>query len=74
MNRLTDRLQLLADQIENGETMADIGTDHGFLPLYLWQQGISPAVIMCDISEPSLAKAKAAAGALQFGRELDFRA
>ena len=31
-----------------------------FLPLYLWEHGISPHVIMCDISEPSLAKAKAA--------------
>lgn len=74
MNGLTDRLQMIADEIEAGETMADIGTDHGFLPIYLWENGISPAVIMCDISEPSLAKAKGAAGAYQFGNELDFRA
>ena len=74
MNKLTDRLQMLADEVQKGETMADIGTDHGFLPLYLWENGISPHVIMCDISEPSLAKAKAAAGAYQFGQELDFRA
>lgn len=74
MNKLTDRLQLIANQIDKGETMADIGTDHGFLPLYLWQQGISPKVIMCDISEPSLAKAKAAAEAYQPCRELSFRA
>lgn len=74
MNRLTDRLQMIADEVQKGETMADIGTDHGFLPLYLWEKGISPHVILCDISEPSLAKAKAAAGAYQFGRELDFRA
>ena len=74
MNGLTDRLQMIADEIKQGETMADIGTDHGFLPLYLWENGISPSVIMCDISEPSLAKAKAAAGAYQFGHELDFRA
>ena len=73
MNRLTDRLQKIADEINIGETMADIGTDHGFLPLYLWEKGISPSVIMCDVSEPSLAKAKAAAGAYQFGHELDFR-
>ncbi len=74
MNGLTDRLQMIADEIQQGETMADIGTDHGFLPLYLWENGISPSVIMCDVSEPSLAKAKAAAGAYQFGNELDFRA
>lgn len=74
MNKLTDRLQVIADEVQKGETMADIGTDHGFLPLYLWENGISPHVIMCDISEPSLAKAKAAAGAYQFGHELSFRA
>lgn len=74
MNGLTDRLQRIADEISKGETMADIGTDHGFLPLYLWENGISPNVILCDVSEPSLAKAKAAAGAYQFGHELDFRA
>lgn len=74
MNKLTDRLQMIADEVQKGETMADIGTDHGFLPLYLWERGVSPHVIMCDISEPSLAKAKAAAGAYQFGHELTFRA
>lgn len=58
MIRLTDRLQVLADQIEQNETMADIGTDHGFLPIYLWENEISPKVIMADISSGSLAKAR----------------
>ncbi len=44
--------------------MADVGTDHGFLPLYLWQNEISPEVVMCDISEPSLQKAIDAAAQL----------
>ena len=64
MNGLTDRLQMIADEIKQGETMADIGTDHGFLPLYLWENGISPSVIMCDISEPSLAIVIAGMGGL----------
>ena len=38
--------------------MADIGTDHGFLPLYLLEKGISPKVIMTDISPNSLDKAR----------------
>ena len=38
--------------------MADIGTDHGFLPLYLLESGISPKVIMTDISPYSLDKAR----------------
>jgi len=59
MIKLTDRLQLLADQIKQNETMADIGTDHGFLPIYLWENEISPKVIMTDISPGSLDKARA---------------
>ena len=55
--KLTPRLQKIADEIKQGETMADIGTDHGFLPLYLWEQKLSPKVIMADISRGSLAKA-----------------
>lgn len=61
MVKLSDRLQLIADHIEKGETMADIGTDHGFLPLYLVENGISPKAILCDISGPSLNKARALA-------------
>lgn len=40
--KLSDRLQYIADQIKNGETMADIGTDHGFLPIYLLERGSAP--------------------------------
>ena len=55
---LTDRLNALAQQINEGETMADIGTDHGFLPIFLHADGISPKVVMTDVSEKSLSKAK----------------
>lgn len=56
--KLSDRLQTIADEIKKGETMADIGTDHGFLPLYLLEKGVSPKVIMADISRGSLKKAE----------------
>ncbi|MCL1983374.1 MAG: class I SAM-dependent methyltransferase [Clostridiales bacterium] len=51
------RLMAIADGIERGQTMADIGTDHGFLPLYLLEHGICPKVVMTDVSVGSLAKA-----------------
>ena len=56
--KLTDRLQMIADGIRAGETMADIGTDHGFLPIFLAESGICPHVIMTDISDGSLTKAE----------------
>jgi dipicolinate synthase subunit A len=35
MTELKGRLKAIAEKIKKGETMADIGTDHGFLPFYL---------------------------------------
>ena len=56
MTELSIRLQKIADRIDEGETMADIGTDHGFLPIYLIENDISPSVIMTDVSQLSLMK------------------
>lgn len=57
MIKLSERLQSIADEINQGETMADIGTDHGLLPIYLYKTGKCPKVILTDISKPSLEKA-----------------
>lgn len=48
----------MAGKIESGESVADIGTDHGYVPMLLVKNGISPFAIMSDISEGSLAKAR----------------
>ena len=59
MMELSPRLAAIKNEISRGESMADIGTDHGFLPIVLWEEGISPKVIMTDVSAGSLAKAEA---------------
>ena len=56
--RLSKRIYALADSVITGDTAADIGTDHGYVPMLLIRNGISPRVIMSDISAGSLAKAK----------------
>ena len=38
--------------------MADIGTDHGYLPIELVQRGISPKVLACDVRSGPLQRAK----------------
>ena len=58
MIKLNDRLQIIAERLKNEKTMADIGTDHGFLPVFLLQSGQCERVILADISVPSLAKAE----------------
>ena len=56
--RLSKRIYALADKVIDGDSIADVGTDHGYVPMLLMRQGRSPRVIMSDISEGSLAKAK----------------
>jgi|GEM_PF-208066 len=58
MIRLSERLKIIEEEIHKGETMADIGTDHGYLPLVLFKKGICSKVIMADVSRGSLKKAR----------------
>lgn len=51
MIRLPERLQIIANNIEKGESVADIGTDHGYLPIYLIKNNISDKVILTDINK-----------------------
>ena len=48
MVKLTARLATIASIIPKGSIVADIGTDHGLLPVYLVQQGISSKVYAMD--------------------------
>lgn len=56
--RINERITALCRSVEKGASAADIGTDHGYVPLLLYRDGVSPFVIMCDISGDSLAKAR----------------
>ncbi len=56
--KLSKRIYALADSVIDGDSIADIGTDHGYVPMLLIKQGKSPHVIMSDISDGSLAKAR----------------
>ena len=56
--KLSRRLRTIANMVQKGETIADIGTDHGFLPIFLWEEGISPHVILSDVKKGPLEKAK----------------
>jgi len=56
--RLSKRIYCIADKVDKGESAADIGTDHGYVPMLLVKDGTSPYVVMSDISADSLAKAR----------------
>ena len=58
MTTLTHRLQQVADLVPAGSSMADIGTDHGYIPIYLVEKGTMKKAIACDIHQGPLDRAK----------------
>ena len=56
--RLSRRLQALADLVDTGTSVADIGADHGHLPVYLAQNRRAVRIIASDISAASLSAAR----------------
>ncbi len=58
MRQLKSRLYTVSTLVPRGARVADIGTDHGHLPIYLIQEGISPFCLACDIKEKPLENAK----------------
>lgn len=55
---LDKRLQAIADMVEPCKLVADIGTDHGYLPCYLIQNEIAVNAIARDIAEMPLKRAE----------------
>lgn len=49
--KLTPRLQIIADSINHCDTLADIGTDHAYLPIYLVKKGKIKQAIAGDINK-----------------------
>ena len=57
MNNLSLRLSKIASLVPKGAFVCDVGTDHGFLPIFLMQSGKVRGVIATDINEKPLKKA-----------------
>lgn len=56
--KLSKRLEMVASFVERGSRIADIGTDHGYLPIALIERGVSPGAIAMDIGQGPLARAR----------------
>lgn len=57
--KLSDRLQAVASFVTPGLKVVDIGTDHGYVPMYLIKEKISSYVIAMDINKGPILRAKA---------------
>jgi len=55
---LSERLTALSNYVVKGKIVADIGTDHGYLPIYLVQSGVCPRALAADINLKPLEAAR----------------
>lgn len=58
---ISARLQVIADMVPDGSRVADIGTDHGYLPIWLLQNKDILFALACDVNEGPLDHAKRSA-------------
>ena len=56
--KLTDRLLKIASLVDNGKRIADIGTDHGYIPVYLLNQNKIQYAILGDVNKGPLENAR----------------
>ncbi|MFD3157569.1 tRNA (adenine(22)-N(1))-methyltransferase [Haloimpatiens sp. FM7330] len=52
------RLKIIANMIDKSNSIADIGTDHAYIPIYLVKNGICQNAIASDINKGPVEKAK----------------
>ena len=55
---LSKRLQAVADLVSEGQIVADVGTDHGYIPIYLLETKKCEKAIAMDINKGPLLRAK----------------
>jgi tRNA (adenine22-N1)-methyltransferase len=56
MLKLPKRLSAIARLVPKGSRVLDVGTDHGYVPVWLVLNGVSPSAIASDVSENCIAR------------------
>lgn len=56
--RLSRRLEAVASFVPQGSRVADVGTDHGYIPIWLVEQGIADYAIAMDVRTGPLQRAE----------------
>ena len=55
---LDSRLSAAASFVRKDSVAADIGTDHGYLPIYALQEGLAQSFLAMDVRKGPLSKAQ----------------
>lgn len=70
---LSPRLRAVADLVPAGSRLADVGTDHGRLPVWLIQHGIVERAVCSDLRPGPLSRAQALARRWEVSDRVSFR-
>ena len=70
--KLTKRLRAVADFVQPGARVIDVGTDHGYVPLWLLERGIASEAVACDIAPGPLSSAKRTAAEADITENISF--
>ena len=70
---LSPRLRMTAGLVPDGARLADVGTDHAYLPAALIQEGRIPYAIAADLRLGPLSRAKATVRELELTGRVAFR-
>ena len=73
MLKISDRLATVASLIPVGANLVDIGTDHGYVPIWLLQNQRIASAIAMDVNKGPLARAKENRDKYGFSEVMDLR-
>lgn len=71
--KLSNRLKRIASFVRTGSRVADIGTDHGYVPIWLVQTGTSPSAIAMDVRKGPLDRAKEHVDEMGLSEKIELR-
>ncbi|SES63643.1 tRNA (adenine22-N1)-methyltransferase [Natronincola peptidivorans] len=71
--KLPPRLKKITELIKKNSRVADIGTDHGYIPIYLIENRITPHVIASDVNRGPLDTAKSNIKSHGYNQQVELR-
>jgi len=72
MIKLSQRLASIASYAENSKSVADVGTDHGHIPVWLAQHGYAERITASDIKKGPLESARIYAAENEVSEKIEF--
>ena len=70
---LSPRLAAIAAQVPSGDRLADVGTDHAYLPAFLLLEGKIAGAVATDVNQGPLLRGRESARTYGVEEKIDFR-